>query len=392
VRRSTTTIIAVVLSLVAALATLPANAHTLVRNDGDDTKGILDLASIEATHDPGSIRYTFTTYRRWRTVDLGNDSYFLVAFDRDQDGDAERCAFVFKSGASLAGSLTNCRRDFIDELPVEKPSGRKVSVSIGETSLGGTHDWRAFSFYAPDERPCLNGCADAVPNRGVLLHDLEPPLATWNTTTTGRFHSTQVSKTTTIPVSFDVTDADTGVAGWEIGTLQGETWTPLASGTSSGNDLVSNLVLEEGKEYLLRIRATDLHENESTTTSTAGLRLAVPYDDQNALLEPAAGWTQISDPEYFQGTALSSSTVGSTITFTFTAPIFGTRIEVLGGPGDGYAEMTVSSEGNVSVLSESAATAKSAYVGGRVVSDGTHTVTIEVADAPFVLDGIVIRV
>ncbi len=109
--------------LVAGLvSTGPASAHTFTKTDGNDSPGKLDIRTASVGHGNNNVVHTVRTFEGWTPKSLGNDSFFIVEIDKNFDDDFEQCAFIFFAGGRLRGALTNCRRTFIRNLPVSKPS------------------------------------------------------------------------------------------------------------------------------------------------------------------------------------------------------------------------------------------------------------------------------
>jgi hypothetical protein len=374
-----------VLVLVGSLAA-PANAHIQTKIDGDDVRGPLDIASVAVEHDESDLLFTITTHRGWKLTDLGPSSFFLLLIDRDQDGSFDRCAFIFSQGGQLRSSLTRCGRREIGNPPVSKPTRRSATVGIATATADGTHDWAILSRY-DESLGCSRPCLDLVPNRRPMLHDIEPPEVAWVTTTSGSMLSTQLSSTTTVPVEFTSFDTHTGVVARGIQRAVVGGWEDLATGLPLDTD-THDLVLNEGETYLLRPVATDAHENLGFDPATLVIR--VPFDDAHADVGYAGTWTSVADGGSFQAGVHSSSSVGASMTFTFTLGEFGGTLRILGGPADGTASVEVDGDFGGNAL-ETPSTPKSQNVYGQVwATPGTHTVTLTVTSGTFVIDGIAV--
>lgn len=374
------------LVLTIGLSATRVGAHDFTKTDGNDTGGPLDLSAVSIRHVQGGIQYKFKTFARWVPQTLGSDSFLLIAIDRDEDGTADRCAFIFYYGGRLRAAMTNCARRNFGLIPVRKPSRTTALVTIGTVAHGGTHTWAAFSFFA-EARPCLRGCTDAVPNRRPLLHDLLPPVPTWVTTTSNRYFSTELSSSTTVPVQFDVSDGDTHVVSWEV-QRYADAWTTIASGEGGGL-IATDLALTEGETYLLRVTATDAHGNLGTSLSY--LRIGVPFDDSNVGMEYQGDWSAIANASYFGGGYHVTSTPGDTMTFTFTTDgsLGLTHVSFLGGPGDGQAMWSDGISENSIV--ETPSTPVSAYLGGFLFTQsGTYTMTLTVTSGTIIIDAIAV--
>jgi len=362
----------------------------VTRNDGNDTAGRLDLQSVTVTHDASSARFRFKTFAAWPKTALGRDSYLLVAIDRNEDEIADRCLFIYYYGGALRGAMTNCARRNLGVQQVSKPSGTTATITTGITTLGGTHLWAAGSRFA-EARPCLRGCFDSVPNRVPMLHDLTPPTPAWTTVSTSPYLSTQLSTSLTVPVAFDLVDADTRVTDWRIDRVTSVFLggaTTIANGTapSSGTDLT----VAEGETYLLRLVATDLHGNTGTSLNQP-LRFGVPYDNTNVIMEYAGAWAPTTNASYFGGGYHSTASAGDTLTFTFTSSgsLGSTHVYLLGGPGDGTASWTDGS--SFALITQTPSTPVGEVTAGWFYAAGvTDTLTLTVTTGTIIVDGIAV--
>jgi hypothetical protein len=362
-----------------------AAAHTASKSDGNDTKGPLDLASVSVEHTTdGGLVYTFKTLQRWIPRDLGQRSYLALLFDTDEDGDIDRCAFIYRPALELRGLLTDCARHEFGTPPVEKTGRRTAQIVLTPDSVGRTHRWGAISFYERDD-PCNpSGCLDAVPNRGLMFHDLVAPTAAWVTSLGTPYSTFTLSSTTSVPVEFSFSDKDTKVKAWTVQQLVSGEWIDLATGAASGGGAVTDLPLEEGRSFYLRVAATDKQDNVGVSPT---MLMNVPYDDDHAIASYSAGWSTASGAAYFQGGYHTTSTTGASMIFTFNGQA-GINARIMGGPGNGTATVT-DENGGTELVSET----PSYPAGGPIVgyvwgSNGTHTLTVTVTSGTFIIDGL----
>jgi hypothetical protein len=367
----------------------PTPAHATVRKDGNDTAGALDLSSVSIQiSKKGETTYTFKTFKGFTAKTLAPSSYFVAAMDRNLDGTADRCAFIFESGSRFAGQLTNCGKKALTALPVKHPSNSTAEVTM--TTLSATYRWRGFSVY--QQRPncgTTTGCVDAVPNRGTILQDLTAPTVAWVTSQPSPALSTTISLDTTIPLDFQAQD-DRGVASWEIRRSEAGptlTWDTVATGTGGG-DIHVDLPVEQGQSYDMKVFATDAQGNTGETPTYVGFD--VPFDDTNAIMQYSGTWSETTEAASFLGSHATSSTVGSSVTFDVTYGWADGTVLVLGGPGNGTANFCEGS--SCWVLTETPSTPAVSYVGSGFVGSSTSaTFTVTVTSGTFNLDGVVLK-
>jgi hypothetical protein len=210
----------------------PAAAHTVTRTDGNDSPGKLDLRSTSVSHTSTGVVHKVTTYGTWTAPSLGNDSFFIIQIDKNNDRTYERCAFIFYA-SRLRGSLTNCRRTFIRSLPVAKLSGTTAKITIPKSLLTPQYWWGVASLW-DGPAPCGNGCVDFVPNTFPdVRHDLTPPVITMATTP---LRVWEISETPLFNFTFTVSDAHSGMKSWRVErrTFEQTTWEVVSTGTGSG--------------------------------------------------------------------------------------------------------------------------------------------------------------
>jgi hypothetical protein len=313
----------------------PAAAHVFSKLDGNDSSGKLDLRSAAVSHTSTSVVHRISTYNAWTPRSLGNDSFFVIQIDKNNDRNYERCAFIFYT-KRLRGSLSNCGARFIRYLPVAKLSGTAARVTIPKSETGGVYWWGAVSLW-DGPRPCTRGCVDFAPNRFPdILHDLNPPVITMSTSELRVWDS---STTTTFLFPFSVSDTNSGVRAWLVQrrVLFSSDWATVASGVGGGSH---NLTVTEGPgRYDYRVTAFDKQGNQKVGPIR---RVSVPTDDLD--LEPGAFTGNLitqSDDEAFGG-SYTGLDVGSTFAYADEGCLF----ELI-GPGSGTWIVTVTIGGQV---------------------------------------------
>jgi hypothetical protein len=376
-----------VVSAASLVGPSSVQAHVLARHDADDAKGPLDLKTVTVDHNAtDSLTYTLETYGRWDGRDLGQRSYFALLFDRNEDGVADRCIFIYRPALKMVAQFTNCKRRVYTNLPLDK-NGRSVDVTLGASGLG-THRWVAISFYERDA-PCdRRGCFDAVPNRGSMFHDLEPPTATWVTALPADRSSLALSSSTDVPLEFSVHDADTSVTTWAVQVDDAGTWTDVASGAASSSVIGANVQLETGRHYSLRAVAIDKHGNIGFSLP---LQLNVPFDDGDPLAGYSSGWTSTGGSGAFQGTYHSTSTNGASVVFSFPTLQPGATGKILGGPGNGTATIYNENDVVITTVTETPDTPPGALLAASVFGlGGSPTMKVVVTSGTFVIDGVLL--
>ena len=118
-----------ILLVMGMLSASPAAAHNFTKTDGNDSPGRLDIRTASVRHTSTTVVHIVRTYNAWTPQSLGNDSFFVIQIDKNNNRVYERCAFIFYTNR-LRGSLSNCGARFIRYLPVAKLSGTTARVTI----------------------------------------------------------------------------------------------------------------------------------------------------------------------------------------------------------------------------------------------------------------------
>lgn len=308
----------------------PAAAHVFTMLDGNDSPGKLDLRSAAVSHTSTSVVHRITTFNAWTPQSLGNDSFFVIQIDRNNDRIYERCAFIFYTNR-LRGSLSNCAARFIRYLPVAKLSGTAARVTIPKSETGGVYWWGAASLW-DGPRPCARGCVDFSPNRFPdILHDLTPPVITMTMTP---LRVWETSMTADFDFTFTVSDARSGMKSWRVErrTFESTSWEVVSVGTGSGtkNPTITGI---PGHSFY-RVVAEDKQGNVKVGPSR---RVYVPRDDRD--LAPQGTYTdltpvQVPDSQAWAGT-LTFLGVGESLSYDYTQTAGACRPFELIGPGAG---------------------------------------------------------
>jgi hypothetical protein len=319
--------------LTALLSAGPVSAHTFTKVDGNDTRGLLDLRSASVSHTSRAVVHSFRTFAGWGPRDLGrNSSGFIIGIDKNNDASqAERCVVIFYA-SRLKATLINCVTGVaIGPLPVSKPNRTTVKVTIPNRQTGFSYRWAVVSLYF-EQRPCLNGCVDGIPNlSSFILHDLIPPtvsmgtdpIRVWETGTDATF-------------DFPFTLSDTGGAGvgtWRVQKREpGGVWENTGVSGIGGGAKSPPVPGEEGTRNQYRVVVLDKQGNRRNGPA---ILVYIPTDDDD--LGPAGIFsnppTPVADGVFFSG-GYSPMATSDTLTYTFTPTGDDCTFELI-GPGDG---------------------------------------------------------
>ena len=388
-RRSSRLLLAVVgLLLVSSLLPSgPAMAHVFTKLDGNDSRGKLDLRSASVSHTPTSVVHRISTYNAWTPRSLGNDSFFVIQIDKNNDRRYERCAFIFYTNR-LRGSLSNCRAQFIRYLPVAKLSATAARVTVPKSETGGVYWWGAVSLW-DGPRPCARGCVDFAPNRFPdILHDMAPPTITLEQTTLRVWES---SESTSFRFPFSIGDNHSGIKSWKLERrpLGGLAWETVLSGFTGGNRN-PEFVGEPGGQWTYRVVALDKQGNSLTKSRS----VYVPTD----VTDPGGpgtftGSQSIDAIGAFEGSYVALAESGDSYQLQYTHPGGPCRLFELIGPGFGTWTVNVSGPSGNEVLlgSDFPEAHRQELWSESVCADATWTFTVDAASTDgFGVDAVLI--
>lgn len=385
-------LIALLLTAASVLAVAsPAGAQDIVRTDGNDTKGPLDLASVRLTPLKDHLeRFAMSTFSAFSASQLdGTRGWIEVDFDTNADRQYDFWVTVFYYRGSLRAFMGRNRHVIRKIHLVRRANKKTVSFDLDRRMLGKIHSYDFAAFSVWSGAPCSrrHPCVDGVPNRYPLLRrDFTAPAITWGSVPT---LSTDVSAGLGFDVGFSIKDDPhgSGVASWTLQQGQGGgSWTTAATGHSTV--VTQQVTGAEGEITALRVVAVDKQGNKRTSSIK---RIVVPWDDRNGSFQYSTIPTTDAPSGAFRST---TSAMAMTDTVSITVPA-GSDVCVLGGPTTGPDATATLSYGSTSVtLTETAGTSflnANAMCGGAATSGNTD-VTIEVTSAePFVLDGLVLK-
>jgi hypothetical protein len=341
------------LLVMGLLAAGPASAHTFTKTDGNDTRGLLDLRSASVSHTSRAVVHSFRTFAGWGPRDLGrNSSGFIIGIDKNNDASqAERCVVIFYA-SRLKATLINCITGVaIGPVPISKPNRTTVKVTIPNRQTGFSYRWAVVSLYF-EQRPCLNGCFDGIPNlSSFILHDLIPPTVSMGT---DPIRVWETGTDATFDFGFTVSDTGgAGVATWRIQKREpGGAWVETGISGAGGGVKSPTVTGEEGTRNQYRVVVVDKHGNRRNGPA---ILVYIPTDD-DAL---AAGFSDppatATDVSAFGGTYSQMSS--GTFTYTWTPNPADCLFELI-GPGTGTWNVTVNpSSGSPTIIDSSQFTA-----------------------------------
>jgi hypothetical protein len=167
-----------VLLVVAALA-LPARATRTDVDDGNDTRGLLDLRAVVLRHDHGPYTWAFQTFSRWSARRIWDAGFFVVELDTLGSPATDYVVVVRSDGRSMSADLFR-RRGGGEEvhrrrLSAWRSGSRGVDVEVPRLSLriGANRFsffWSATSLFTG--RRCAKSCTDRAPDGDTMVEEL----------------------------------------------------------------------------------------------------------------------------------------------------------------------------------------------------------------------------
>ncbi|HEX6844913.1 MAG TPA: hypothetical protein VF235_07360, partial [Actinomycetota bacterium] len=373
----------IVAGLTLSLLT-PANG-VVSRNDGDDTRGALDLRRVTATYKDGYATFKVETHDAFRADDIEPDNGW-IEIDLDTNDDQRWNYYLIGYfDQRYRGVVLRRSGDLLSRgVSVSHPSAKVLLIRV-RTSIftsAGSYDFAAFG--VTFARPCSDRspCVDGVPNRFPLLrHDWTQPTVNFGPLPT---YSVQDGPGLSVDFHFGAKDNQygTGVRRWAVQTRPvGGSWTD----TQTGRAIPPSVVLsgEEGAHYEIRIKATDGQDN---TTVSETKHAIFPYDDANAALAYTGDWSIEANAEAYLGSRHVGQP-GSTVTFDVAEADV---VCFVVGPSTGDAVADVDFGGPTYLSGMGVNTPPRTTACETPGITGPFTITITVGNgAPYVLDGIV---
>lgn len=370
--------------------------HPVVRTDGEDTNGPLDLRSLQLVHlGPRFDRLSFSTWGPVTNAELtpARRGNFAVGIDLNDVTPIhyEYWIYVDVVGGRLRAILVKRGSNRATSTPVARMSPSGFWVDVPWRAMGRPSSYR-FALYSYDAAkacaPPHGPCVDKMPNRlPLILQDLTRPTATWAEPAS---LGPVVADSLGFPARFTVRDdrLGSGVRRWELQrrALGASTWANVATGTFASPTV--SVPGRQGRAYRVRIVATDRAGN---TSVSARRTIVFPIDDRNSGVTFSGAWTQSSAPLAYLGTTSSSSTVADSATLDFTG---GSQVCALGMPVTTSAAASVTIDG-VPQADDAAESPDTPDQGALLCypvsggADAAHELVLSVSGGPdaFVLDG-----
>lgn len=163
----------------AVLSGPSAGAFHTDRDDGNDTKGILDVSRVRLDHRRSPHVARVITFRTWSPARIWDRGYLVVFLDTRYGEDPEHFVLVRSIGRRLHASLHRARANGPDpvlaSVKVRRPSGRSVAVNLPfiKMLVGPSRtEYRWWVYTLLSEGVCPKVCIDRVPNRGSIEQPL----------------------------------------------------------------------------------------------------------------------------------------------------------------------------------------------------------------------------
>lgn len=372
----------------------PRPRNTIIRQDGNDTRGPLDLRSLRVSHiGRWTDRIQFATFGRVRNTQIDGDrGEFEIGIDLKGDTGYEYILHVRSGGGRIRGVLyrTSTNRVVDGSVPAARINGKAFRVDIELRTLRRPTSY-AFGLFGifrgspcSDAHPCIDGIPDRFP---LILHDRTKPSFRWISVPRV---STDRTADLQSPVTFGVKDDrfGSGIRRWTVQRRQlGQiVWQDVQSG--NGLRPTVNVPGVQGATFQVRVLVVDKQNNQRVSTLQ---RTTFPYDDGNPIFNFDMGWTPAMRPQAF----LQTAQVGA-LNATVTITIEGAHPYCfLGGPvamGPGTATLKVNNGAPMPMPNESALTAPRQQLQCGTTGIGTNTLEVVVTSANgYVLDGLVVR-
>jgi len=378
---------------VGAVPATPAAepGFSIGRDDGNDTKGALDLRSMKITRGGTKDTVVFTNDTAVANADIDPDNgNFAVLIDTNDDRTFDFGQYVYFYAGKMRGVLLNLSTNRVVDrtAPTARVNTRtfRTVIQRGKINSPGTYRFAVFSY--SEAAPCTRkqACVDAVPNRYPLipLDHTSPSVTVTNLET----FANDVSGTLATPVDFTFDDDPfgTGVKSWvvqrkEVGASGG--WEQVRKGTSQ-NPTVSVPGMQ-GATYQVRVVVFDKQRNRKVSSIE---RTTFAIDDRNGAVAYGGATAQASPSGAFLSTTTTVAT-GGTVTFSFSGMA---DLCVVGGPVSAgeSADVSATLDGNpVAVASETDSTPARDRVTcllGLVTNPHTLVLTVTSAEG-YVIDG-----
>jgi hypothetical protein len=373
------------------------DGFAISREDGNDTKGPLDLGSMTITRGEknDTLQFSARSSVSNKAINPKNGN-FAILIDRNDNGKYDFGQYVFFAAGKIRGLLVNLQTNRVVDrtAPTSRVNGTtfRTVIQRGRINSPGTYRFGVFSYYQSSPCSGRHPCIDGIPNRYPLiaLDHKHPTISSLS----APYYSVDVSTTLTFPVSFKLADDryGTGIQGWILEESQdGVTWTTVGTGTGSGQQMVDVEGIE-GSSLSYRVIVTDKQENERMSGTT---HTFVPFDDDSAalnLLYSSGDWSDDSMGTSFLGTdklSVNVSSIGDGV--TISGSFTGTSICFVGGDPTADGGAMVDVEGVFNTTFDEDPNTGTQVVGCTTAwPSGTHPFLLTVTGGVVSIDGFVV--
>jgi hypothetical protein len=180
--------IGLAVTLLAGLAALPllARANHQPADDGNDTRGPLDVRTVQVKGTRAKPKWRVTTFGRWGPETIWDKGYGLVRLDAFGDEHYDHYALVRSNGFALQASLWRDRRRKDDvrvvKLHVARTNKRSFTVRVPLRRLNIPDARLFYRWYVQTivvTSACPRSCFDRAPDDGAVTELIptgtEPP-------------------------------------------------------------------------------------------------------------------------------------------------------------------------------------------------------------------------
>jgi hypothetical protein len=375
----------------APAAPVAGPGFSISRDDGNDTKGALDLRSMKITRGSTKDTIVFTNDTAVSNTDIDPaNGNFAVLIDTNDNRKFDFGQYVYFYAGKLRGVLVNLATNRVVDrtAPTSRVSSRTFRTVIQRSKIHSPGTYRFAVFTYSQASPCTrrDSCSDAIPNRYPLIPlDHKAPSVHFTSVLS---YANDASDTLTTPVDFTFADDKfgTGVKSWTVQRKEvgaSGAWEDVKSGTIQ--DPTVNVPGDEGATYQVRVIVIDKQKNKKVSKAE---RTTFAIDDRNATIT-YGGTTAPSAPA---GSFLSTTTAvatGGTVTLSFSGMA---DLCVMGGPVSigQTADVTATLDGDpVTIASENDMTSARERITcftGLVVDPHTLVLTVTSAES-YVIDG-----
>lgn len=169
--RSTTVLVAV---LLLALCATPALANTRRMEDGNDTRGVLDIARISHGHRRHELVHTMRLREAWPVKKLKSDAFALFYFELPGNPDSrpERTIQIEHEKGRLVARMYDMLAEpsqHMGRVTLRRPDFKTLRVSFSKSLLRDglkRYKWNAVTFVEKGRGVCprTGGCVDWGPD------------------------------------------------------------------------------------------------------------------------------------------------------------------------------------------------------------------------------------